>query len=72
MLVDPDNTLYFQSSSNKCRVISHYQYVAWPDHGVPNDPAPCIQGLKDINRELDIYQSAHKIRPPVVVHCSAG
>ena len=46
--------------------------MAWPDHGVPKDPAPCIQGIKDIGRELDIHESRHKHRPPIIVHCSAG
>ena len=54
------------------RQMLHYQYVAWPDHGVPKDPAPCIQGIKDIGRELDIHESRHKHRPPIIVHCSAG
>lgn len=57
---------------NNKRLVLHHQYVAWPDHGVPSDPAPCIQGIKDINRELDIHESRTKSRPPIVVHCSAG
>ncbi|XP_063686279.1 tyrosine-protein phosphatase corkscrew-like [Bolinopsis microptera] len=54
------------------RSLLHYQYVAWPDHGVPKDPAPCIDGINNIGRELDIHESRHKHRPPIIVHCSAG
>ncbi|XP_072431675.1 tyrosine-protein phosphatase non-receptor type 3-like isoform X1 [Chiloscyllium punctatum] len=49
------------------RDVSHLQYVAWPDHGVPDDPmdffdfVTCVR-QKRIGRDNE----------PVIVHCSAG
>ncbi|XP_067861248.1 tyrosine-protein phosphatase non-receptor type 3-like isoform X1 [Heptranchias perlo] len=49
------------------RVVSHLQYVAWPDHGVPDDSTDffdfvtCVR-QKRIGRDNEA----------VIVHCSAG
>uniref|UniRef100_A0A8B9HDL9 protein-tyrosine-phosphatase n=1 Tax=Astyanax mexicanus TaxID=7994 RepID=A0A8B9HDL9_ASTMX len=47
------------------RSITHLQYVAWPDHGVPEDSSDF----------LDFVQAMRSKRmdtEPLVVHCSAG
>ncbi|ROL47774.1 Tyrosine-protein phosphatase non-receptor type 3 [Anabarilius grahami] len=47
------------------RSITHLQYVAWPDHGVPEDSSDF----------LDFVQSMRSMRGesvPLMVHCSAG
>jgi len=48
------------------RHISHMQYLAWPDHGVPDDSA----------QFLEFTQRVRKARvgmvEPTMVHCSAG
>ncbi|RWS16394.1 tyrosine-protein phosphatase non-receptor type 4-like protein [Dinothrombium tinctorium] len=48
------------------RDITHLQYLAWPDHGVPED-------AKDF---LGLIQKVRNIRcgmvEPIIVHCSAG
>lgn len=48
------------------RHISHMQYLAWPDHGVPDDSA----------QFLEFTQRVRKARvgmvEPTIVHCSAG
>uniref|UniRef100_A0A671MSG9 Tyrosine-protein phosphatase non-receptor type 3-like n=1 Tax=Sinocyclocheilus anshuiensis TaxID=1608454 RepID=A0A671MSG9_9TELE len=47
------------------RSITHLQYVAWPDHGVPEDSSDF----------LDFVQSMRSMREesvPLMVHCSAG
>ncbi|TRY84566.1 hypothetical protein DNTS_001311 [Danionella cerebrum] len=47
------------------RSIIHIQYVAWPDHGVPEDSSDF----------LDFVQSVRSMRresAPLLVHCSAG
>ncbi|KAM4703672.1 tyrosine-protein phosphatase non-receptor type 11-like [Rhinophrynus dorsalis] len=50
------------------RHISHYQYLSWPDHGVPNEPGGVLSFLDEINTaQQSISQSG-----PIVVHCSAG
>ncbi|KAK5642104.1 hypothetical protein RI129_008271 [Pyrocoelia pectoralis] len=48
------------------REIKQLQFTAWPDHGVPDHPAPFLQFLRRV-------QSMNPINAgPVVVHCSAG
>ncbi|XP_022916311.1 tyrosine-protein phosphatase non-receptor type 4 [Onthophagus taurus] len=56
-----------ENISKSERQIRHMQYVAWPDHGVPDSP---IQFLDFTNRVRDV----RKISPEsvIVVHCSAG
>uniref|UniRef100_A0A8C1GJK9 protein-tyrosine-phosphatase n=1 Tax=Cyprinus carpio TaxID=7962 RepID=A0A8C1GJK9_CYPCA len=50
------------------RCIWHYQYLSWPDHGVPNEPGGVLSFLEQVNRT----QSAIPESGPIVVHCSAG
>ncbi|KAM7410906.1 hypothetical protein PAMA_021057 [Pampus argenteus] len=50
------------------RYIWHYQYLSWPDHGVPNEPGGVLWFLEEINRT----QSTIPDTGPIVVHCSAG
>lgn len=55
----------FQQTEEE-RHISHMQYLAWPDHGVPDDSA----------QFLEFTQRVRKARvgmvEPTIVHCSAG
>ncbi|KAI8121523.1 Tyrosine-protein phosphatase Lar [Lucilia cuprina] len=51
---------------NERREIKQLQFTAWPDHGVPDHPAPFLQFLRRC-RALTPPDSG-----PVVVHCSAG
>ncbi|XP_069683313.1 tyrosine-protein phosphatase non-receptor type 4 [Periplaneta americana] len=48
------------------RHISHMQYLAWPDHGVPDDSA---QFLEFTDR---VRKARVGMVEPTVVHCSAG
>uniref|UniRef100_A0A8C2PQE3 protein-tyrosine-phosphatase n=1 Tax=Cyprinus carpio TaxID=7962 RepID=A0A8C2PQE3_CYPCA len=53
------------TQSGQQRSITHLQYVAWPDHGVPEDSSDF----------LDFVQSMRSMRKesvPLMVHCSAG
>ncbi|KAJ0064772.1 hypothetical protein NL108_013253 [Boleophthalmus pectinirostris] len=50
------------------RYIWHYQYLTWPDHGVPNEPGGVLWFLEEVNRT----QSTMPTAGPIVVHCSAG
>uniref|UniRef100_A0A669F0D0 protein-tyrosine-phosphatase n=1 Tax=Oreochromis niloticus TaxID=8128 RepID=A0A669F0D0_ORENI len=50
------------------RYIWHYQYLSWPDHGVPNEPGGVLWFLEEVNRT----QSTIPHTGPIVVHCSAG
>lgn len=58
----------FALKTNDERTIRHMQYVAWPDHGVPDSPS---QFLAFTERVRDARQRSTG-SPPVVVHCSAG
>ncbi|XP_045495548.1 tyrosine-protein phosphatase Lar isoform X3 [Colias croceus] len=48
------------------REIKQLQFTAWPDHGVPDHPAPFLQFLRRV-RALNPPEAG-----PLVVHCSAG
>jgi len=48
------------------REIKQLQFTAWPDHGVPDHPAPFLQFLKRV-RALNPIEAG-----PMIVHCSAG
>ncbi|MBN3307343.1 PTN11 phosphatase, partial [Amia calva] len=50
------------------RYIWHYQYLSWPDHGVPNEPGGVLSFLDQVNRA----QNGIPETGPIVVHCSAG
>uniref|UniRef100_A0A9L0S6B8 Band 4.1-like protein 5 n=1 Tax=Equus caballus TaxID=9796 RepID=A0A9L0S6B8_HORSE len=45
--------------------VTHLQYVAWPDHGVPDDPS-------DFLEFVNYVRSLRVDGEPVLVHCSAG
>ena len=46
----------------------HFQYVTWPDFGVPPSPVAFINFL-DTVRELGVLEANVG---PAVIHCSAG
>uniref|UniRef100_G3UGS4 protein-tyrosine-phosphatase n=1 Tax=Loxodonta africana TaxID=9785 RepID=G3UGS4_LOXAF len=45
--------------------VTHLQYVAWPDHGVPDDSS-------DFLEFVNYMRSLRVDNEPVLVHCSAG
>lgn len=45
--------------------VKHYQYTAWPDQSIPENPASILNFIKLINRH------GHRAGP-IIVHCSAG
>ncbi|XP_062322056.1 tyrosine-protein phosphatase non-receptor type 3 isoform X2 [Osmerus eperlanus] len=47
------------------RAITHLQYVAWPDHGVPDDPSDFLVFVSSVRERRAGEQ-------PLLVHCSAG
>ncbi|XP_034266893.1 tyrosine-protein phosphatase non-receptor type 6 isoform X1 [Pantherophis guttatus] len=50
------------------RDIWHYQYLSWPDHGVPSEPGGILNFLDELNRMQESVPRAG----PIIVHCSAG
>ncbi|KAK2844552.1 hypothetical protein Q5P01_011211 [Channa striata] len=47
------------------RSVTHLQYVAWPDHGVPDDPSDFLLFISSVRER-------RKGEEPLMVHCSAG
>uniref|UniRef100_A0A7N6C2S1 protein-tyrosine-phosphatase n=1 Tax=Anabas testudineus TaxID=64144 RepID=A0A7N6C2S1_ANATE len=47
------------------RAVTHLQYVAWPDHGVPDDPSDFLLFVSSVRER-------RKGEEPLMVHCSAG
>ncbi|XP_068180510.1 tyrosine-protein phosphatase non-receptor type 3 isoform X2 [Antennarius striatus] len=47
------------------RAVTHLQYVAWPDHGVPDDPSDFLLFANSIRER-------RRGEEPLMVHCSAG
>ncbi|KAJ2549401.1 hypothetical protein GGH95_006253, partial [Coemansia sp. RSA 1836] len=47
-------------------VVTHLQYLGWPDHGVPDNPLGVLR-LRQLARAAQADAAA-----PMVVHCSAG
>lgn len=47
------------------REIWHYQYLSWPDHGVPSEPGGVLSFLDQINQRQESLPHAG----PIIVHC---
>ena len=47
-------------------IVKHYQYITWPDYGVPESVSPFMT----LNRR--VMNSWSKDKGPILVHCSAG
>ncbi|PIK35842.1 putative tyrosine-protein phosphatase non-receptor type 4-like, partial [Apostichopus japonicus] len=52
--------------SNEERVVQQMQYIAWPDHGVPDDSSDFLDFV------LRVRQRRINMEVPTIVHCSAG
>ncbi|XP_068633737.1 tyrosine-protein phosphatase non-receptor type 4 [Battus philenor] len=71
-----------KESSGASRNVTQLQYVAWPDHGVPEDPAAFIsftQLCSRLRNHSAVVPTSEEegggervLEPPMVVHCSAG
>lgn len=45
------------------RHIRHMQYIAWPDHGVPDDPSDFLEFV------MKVRQNRSGMVEPTIVHC---
>ncbi|XP_061573072.1 tyrosine-protein phosphatase non-receptor type 6 [Cololabis saira] len=52
----------------RSRTIWHYQYLSWPDHGVPDEPGGVLSFLTQVNMK----QAEYADTGPMIIHCSAG
>ncbi|XP_075620268.1 tyrosine-protein phosphatase non-receptor type 9 isoform X1 [Balearica regulorum gibbericeps] len=67
------------SETRERRLVSHFQYLSWPDYGVPSSAATLIDFLGAVKQQQRVAVSSlgprfkgHPGGPPIVVHCSAG
>ncbi|XP_027704241.1 tyrosine-protein phosphatase non-receptor type 9-like [Vombatus ursinus] len=61
------------------RQVIHFQFLSWPDYGVPSSADSLIDFLRVVRnqqkmavRNLGPRFKGHPRGPPIVVHCSAG
>jgi protein tyrosine phosphatase len=54
------------SKEKRNRMVLQYQFISWPDHGVPDTPTAALDFVQNVHGEV---KTAHG---PVIVHCSAG
>ncbi|PRP85959.1 receptor-type tyrosine-protein phosphatase F-like [Planoprotostelium fungivorum] len=60
-------TLTHKPTSAK-RTVVHYQYLGWPDHGVPENTA----GIRGLIQSIEEQIAESHSTGPILVHCSAG
>ncbi|KAF4072551.1 hypothetical protein AMELA_G00264290 [Ameiurus melas] len=51
---------------DETRTVSHFQYTAWPDHGIPDEAVGILRMMESVH----VRQGHHP--GPLLVHCSAG
>ncbi|XP_029687427.1 receptor-type tyrosine-protein phosphatase F isoform X5 [Takifugu rubripes] len=56
----------YKNGSNEKREVRQFQFMAWPDHGVPEYPTPILAFLRRV-KTCNPPDAG-----PMVVHCSAG
>uniref|UniRef100_A0A3B3YW00 Receptor-type tyrosine-protein phosphatase delta n=1 Tax=Poecilia mexicana TaxID=48701 RepID=A0A3B3YW00_9TELE len=56
----------YKTGSNEKREVRHFQFTAWPDHGVPEHPTPFLAFLRRV-KACNPPDAG-----PMIVHCSAG
>ncbi|VDM45879.1 unnamed protein product [Toxocara canis] len=66
-LVPTDDSIDSDRSKNGARTLLHFQFISWPDFGVPHSSRVFLDFLNRVRATGRLEQPA-----PVVVHCSAG
>lgn len=55
--------LHCNLKEKRSRTITHYQFVSWPDHGVPDEAGPALDFVREV------HEVASSAFGPVIVHC---
>ena len=58
-----DSYLFLQADGNDKRIIKQFQFTAWPDPEVPNNPGPLLGFIRRVRKENDPASG------PMIVHC---
>ena len=59
---------YVYLQTNETRQILHFNYVTWPDFGVPSSPTAFLKFLTAVRESGALDPDTG----PAVIHCSAG
>lgn len=68
------------SKEASVRRVCHFQFLSWPDYGVPDSAESMLTFLQRVRekqadmllQQLGDTWTGHQLGPPIVVHCSAG
>ena len=55
--------MYMLQSTERPHKLTHFQYTAWPDHGVPLHPSSLVKFVQEVRK---VHGNCHA---PMVVHC---
>jgi protein tyrosine phosphatase len=62
-----------QEEESEARFVIHLQYLAWPDHGAPDESDhKIISKILEFIREYHQRSKANNDENKIIVHCSAG
>lgn len=72
-------TLHITDGTEATQKVIHFNFIAWPDHGVPSDTTEFLSFVLEVRRSqeelyLESLIGGHQRSqaPPMVVHCNAG
>ncbi|XP_070536650.1 receptor-type tyrosine-protein phosphatase O-like [Ptychodera flava] len=57
---------FYLEKNHEKHSVRHFQFTAWPDHGVPESSSSVLRFVRTVRGQLP------KKSGPIVVHCSAG
>jgi tyrosine-protein phosphatase non-receptor type 11 len=59
-------------NNERRRYVYQFQFKAWPEHGVPQDPGMFLSFVECISTKARDLEDAGFVVGPMIVHCSAG
>ncbi|XP_018413426.1 PREDICTED: tyrosine-protein phosphatase non-receptor type 9-like isoform X2 [Nanorana parkeri] len=69
----------YNKQTDESRSVAHYQYMSWPDFGVPKSASAMLDFRAQVKQHqavavqsLGSEWTGHPAGPPIVIHCSAG
>ncbi|MEE6460312.1 hypothetical protein FKM82_000918 [Ascaphus truei] len=69
----------YNKQTDESRSVAHYQYMSWPDFGVPKSASAMLDFRSQVKQHQTVAVQAlgsewtgHPAGPPIVIHCSAG